>query len=75
MTAAEFQEGLHALFDEALAVAIGEIEEWQMTLPSEFEKLIRVESFLDAGVQDAGLGLVLRIGSGDEFRIGITKVR
>ncbi len=75
MTESELQEGLHALLDEALAVVLGEIGEDGMTLPSEFENLIRIESFADAGVLTSDSGLVIRFKGGEQFHITLVKSR
>ena len=78
MTEKELEDGMKALFDEALAVATGEIEEDQMTMPTEMENLIRVSTFEEEGILSANPGLVLRFNrDGDvrEFQIGIVRSR
>ena len=75
MTTTEVQEGLRALLDEALAVAIGEIDESEMTMPQELENLIRVESYEDAGILTTDAGMVLRFKRGEEFQITIVRSR
>jgi hypothetical protein len=75
MNANELQEGLQALFDEALAVALGEIEEDEVSAPGEFGDLIRVESFEDAGLLTSDPGIVLRFKGGDEFQLTIVRSR
>jgi hypothetical protein len=69
----DLQHGVRALFDEALAVALGEIEEDEMTAPTELEDLIRVESFADAGLLTSDPGIVLRFKGGAEFQLSIVQ--
>ena len=73
MDTKELQAGMQALFEEALAVAIGEIAEDGMTMPTELEDLIRVESFEDAGILTSDAGLVLRFKDGFEAQITIIR--
>ncbi len=78
MTAKELEDGLRALLDEALAVAIDEIDERDMTMPTELESLIRVSTFEEEGILSAEPGLVLRFKRGGElaeFQIGIVRSR
>jgi hypothetical protein len=78
MTNKEVEEGMKALFDEALAVAMGEIDEDGMTMPTELESLIRVSTFEEEGILSAEPGLVLRFNRGGElaeFQIGIVRSR
>ena len=73
MNANELQEGMRALFDETLAVALGEIEEDEMTAPPELTDLIRVETFVDAGLLTSDPGIVLRFKGGAEFQLSIVQ--
>lgn len=73
MTTEQLQDGLKALLDEALAVAIGEIYECEMTMPDELKNLIRVERYSDAGVLTTDAGMVLRFKGGEEFQITIVR--
>ncbi len=76
MTAKELEAGLQALFNEALAVALGEIEEDGMTMPTELESLIRVATFEEEGVLGANPGVVLRFNRGGEvteFQVEIVR--
>jgi len=75
MTTTEVQEGLRAILDEVLAVATGEIDECEMTMPQELEDLIRVESYEDAGIMMTDAGMVLRYKGGEEFQITIVRSR
>ena len=78
MTEKELEDGMKAMFDEALAVATGEIREDQMTMPTELESLIRVSTFEEEGILSANPGLVLRFNrDGDvrEFQIAIVRSR
>lgn len=73
MNANDLQDGMQALFDEVLAVALGEIAEDEMTAPTELEDLIRVESFVDAGLLTSDPGIVLRFKGGAEFQLSIVQ--
>ena len=78
MTDKEVEEGLRALLDEALAVALGEIDEGEMTMPTELENLIRVSTFEEEGILSSSPGLVLRFnrdGKQVEFQLGIVRSR
>jgi len=78
MTDKEIEDGMKALFDEALAVALGEIDEGDMTMPTELESLIRVSTFEEEGILSANPGLVLRFNRNRElaeFQIGIVRSR
>ena len=78
MTAKELEEAMQALLNEALAVALGEVEEDGMTMPTELEHLIRVATFEEEGVLSSNPGLVLRFnrdGEVREFQIGIVRSR
>lgn len=73
MNANDLQEGMRALFEDALAVALGEIAEDEMTAPTELENLIRIESFVDAGLLTSDPGIVLRFKGGAEFQLSIVQ--
>ena len=78
MTDKEVEDGMKALLDEALAVALGEIDEGEMTMPTELESLIRVSTFEEEGILCSQPGLVLRFnqdGKTTEFQIGIVRSR
>jgi len=75
MTDKEVEDGMKALLDEALAVALGEIDEGEMTMPTELESLIRVSTFAEEGILCSQPGLVLRFKGGAEFQIGILQSR
>jgi hypothetical protein len=78
MTNKEVEEGMKALFDEALAVALGEIDEGDMTMPTELESLIRVSTFEEEGVLSGDPGIVLRFnrdGGVTEFQVTIVRSR
>jgi len=68
-------EGVKALFDEALAVAIGEIGETGMTMPTELEDMIRVSTYEEVGVISTDPGIVLRFKGGAEFHLTINQTR
>jgi len=68
-------EGVKALFDEALAVTIGEIDETGMTMPTELEELIRVSTYEEVGVLSADPGIVLRFKGGAEFHLVLRQVK
>ena len=78
MTDKEVEDGMKALLDEALAVALGEIDEGEVTMPTELENLIRVSTFEEEGILCSQPGLVLRFnhdGKTAEFQIGIIRSR
>ncbi len=68
-------EGVKALLDEALAVAIGEIGETGMTIPTELEDLIRVSTYEEVGVLSADPGIVLRFKGGATFHLTVSRAR
>ena len=74
MNANDLQEAMRALFEEALAVALGEIEEDEIEMPEAFGDLIRVESFEDAGLLSAEPGIVLRFKD-SEYQLNIIRSR
>ena len=74
MNANNLQEGMRALLDEALAVALGDIPEDEIEMPEAFSDLIRVESFEDAGLLSAEPGIVLRFKDA-EFQLSIVRSR
>lgn len=65
------QDGLKAMLDEVLAVAIGEIAEDEVTVPDEFEQLIRVATYEEEGILTSDKGCVLRFRDGAEFQITV----
>ena len=74
----ELQEGMKALLDEALAVALGDIDEGDMTMPTELESLIRVSTFEEEGILCGNPGLILRVnrdGAVAEFQLEIVRSR
>ena len=75
MTTEQLQDGLKALLEEALAVAIGEIDEGEMTMPDELQELIRVENFADAGILTHDAGFVLRFKGDREFQVTLVRSR
>ena len=72
MTAEQVEGGLKALLDEALAVATGEICEIEMSMPTELESLIRVETFEEAGISKLP-GVILRFADRSEFQIQLVR--
>lgn len=72
MTAEQVESGVKALFDEALAVATGEICEEQITFPAELEDLIRVETFAEAGISKLP-GVLLRFADRSEYQIQLIR--
>ena len=72
MTAEQVEGGLKALLDEALAVATGEICETEMSMPTELESLIRVETFEEAGISKLP-GVILRFADRSEFQIQLVR--
>lgn len=75
MNTEDVNDGLKALLDEALAVALGEIDDGEMTMPTELESLIRVATFEEEGILGAQPGLVLRFKGGAEFQVSIVRSR
>ncbi len=67
------QDGIKAILDEVLAVAIGDIQEENMTMPDELEQIIRVATFEEEGILTSDNGCVLRFKTGEEFQINITR--
>jgi len=67
------QDGIKAILDEVLAVAIGEIQEIDMTMPDELEQLIRVATFEEEGILTSDNGCVLRFKGGTEFQLSIQR--
>ena len=74
MNANDLQEGMRALFEDALAVALGDLEEDEIEMPEAFRNLIRVESFEDAGLLSSEPGIVLRFKDA-EFQLNIVRSR
>jgi hypothetical protein len=65
------QDGLKGILDEVLAVAIGDIQEENMTMPDELEQIIRVATFEEEGILTNDNGCVLRFRNGAEFQITV----
>ncbi len=73
MMNSDAQEGIKALFDEVLAVAGGEIDESQMTVPSELLDLEAVQTFSDADIADFRPGVVLSFADGTSYHLQIIR--
>lgn len=69
----DLQRVVQSLFDEALAVLMGEIEEDDMTAPTELEDLVQIKSFADALLLTNDAGIVLRLDNGAEFQMTIVQ--
>jgi hypothetical protein len=74
MNANDLQEGMQALFEDALAVALGDLDEDEIEMPEAFRNLIRVESFEDAGLLSSEPGIVLRFKD-SEYQLNIIRSR
>jgi len=72
MTAEQVEGGLKALLDEALAVATGEICEIEMSMPLELESLIRVATFVEAGISTLP-GVALRFKDGSTYQLQLVR--
>lgn len=73
MTNDDAQEGIRALFAEVLAVATGEIREWQTTIPGELLDLKEVQTFSEADVADFRPGIVLTFADGTSYHLEILR--
>lgn len=73
MTGDDGQEGIRALFAEVLAVASGEIREWQVTIPGELLDLKNVQTFSEADVADFRPGVVLSFADGTVYHLQIIR--
>lgn len=70
---ADIPEVIRELFGEVLAVATGEIREWQTTIPGELLDLKEVQTFSEADVADFRPGLVLRFADGTSYHLEIIR--
>lgn len=74
MTLEKAHSGLIALLQEALAVAIGEIDESEMTMPTELERLVEVTT-LDNEIQSVALlpTIVLSFEDGSQYLVRLSR--
>ena len=74
MTQEDVHSGLLALLQEALAVAVGEISEDEMTMPTELEGLAEVTT-LDNEINSVALlpGIVLTLNDGSQYIVTLSR--
>ena len=75
MDAQQVEDGLKAILDEALAVALEQIEPEAMEMPDELHDLIRVATYDEVGMLTTDKGLALRFKDGSEWQVTIVRSR
>jgi hypothetical protein len=71
----ELQDGLKLMLDDALAVALGDLDPEDIEMPEAFEELTRVATYDEVGMLTTDKGLVLRFKDGSEWQVSIVRSR